>query len=217
MNISLIPFFSDINLSNNQIDTLGIATKVVKYDRGETLYKQNTSSPYLIWLKGGLLKITIEGNQNRDHILDFVVPVDFFGLTMLSSNSPLLYSVKVLTNSSVHLIEKKAFNKVLNESIELNKWFRKEIDLVCQKFTSKVFFFRGSIQLHGRLADTILSFDKPRLANRDIYKYISKKEIAEYTGMSSESLVRLLNELKNDKIISINGRRIIINLRKDLA
>jgi CRP-like cAMP-binding protein len=47
----------------------------------------------------------------------------------------------------------------------------------------------------------------------EIYNLISRKELAELSAISLDSTMKIINELKNDKIIEVNGKEIII---KDL-
>jgi CRP/FNR family transcriptional regulator len=43
-----------------------------------------------------------------------------------------------------------------------------------------------------------------------LFSYLNRKDIAEFAGLSTESTVRLLTELKNENIIDITGKEISI-------
>jgi hypothetical protein len=45
----------------------------------------------------------------------------------------------------------------------------------------------------------------------NVFDYITRKDIAEMSGMSSESAIRLLTEFKNDGLIITDGKRLEIN------
>ena len=63
----------------------------------------------------------------------------------------------------------------------------------------------------GRLASSLLYLNSPIFQEEDIYKYITRRDIAELSGMSIESMLKLLQELKADKIIQVKGKQITIN------
>ncbi len=60
--------------------------------------------------------------------------------------------------------------------------------------------------MHGRLADTLIYLYNQNLQEEKIFSYLSRKDIAEFAGLSTESTVRLLTEFKNDSIIDIIGK-----------
>ena len=73
----------------------------------------------------------------------------------------------------------------------------------------------GLRQLNGKLANTLLYLNREEFKSIDIFSYISRKDLAELCGMSMESVVRILAEFKNEKIIDMKGKKIeILNLKR---
>jgi len=61
-------------------------------------------------------------------------------------------------------------------------------------------------QLRGRLADVLIHFSE-NVFKSDRYELkLTRKELSEYSAMSMENTVRILNEYKRDGIIDIDGR-----------
>ena len=69
----------------------------------------------------------------------------------------------------------------------------------------------GTKNLQGRLAEAILYLCDFKMKESDIFTHITRKDLAELSAMSVESMIRLLNEFKHDKLININGKHIEIN------
>jgi CRP/FNR family transcriptional regulator len=67
--------------------------------------------------------------------------------------------------------------------------------------------------LKGRVAYLLIYFYSEIYKSLEYELPISRKEIADYIGMSTENVIRTLSEFRKDKIISINGKVIEI---KDL-
>jgi len=68
----------------------------------------------------------------------------------------------------------------------------------------------GLRQLNGKLANTLLYLNRDEFKEVDIFSYISRKDLAELSGMSMESVVRILSEFRDEKIIEIKGKKIEI-------
>ncbi len=66
--------------------------------------------------------------------------------------------------------------------------------------------------LRGRIAHVLLYFAEYIYHSNEYDLPISRKEIAEYIGMTTENVIRTMSEFRKDKIIKINGKTIeIIN------
>jgi CRP-like cAMP-binding protein len=74
----------------------------------------------------------------------------------------------------------------------------------------------GLRQLNGKLANTLLYLNREEFKGIDIFSFISKKDLAELSGMSVESVVRILSEFSNEKIIELKGEKIEIKNQERL-
>jgi CRP-like cAMP-binding protein len=93
-------------------------------------------------------------------------------------------------------------------SRELSSWYCENYNLMLSKCLNL-----GLRQLNGKLANTLLYLNSDEFKGIDVFSYISRNDLAELSGMSMESVVRLLSEFNNEKIIEIKGKKIEI---KDL-
>ena len=70
------------------------------------------------------------------------------------------------------------------------------------------FFSLTQKQLHGRLADIFLCFSH-RIFNSDSFDLpLSRADLGDLTGMSTESVIRIMKEFKDDGLIDMHGRQI---------
>jgi len=68
----------------------------------------------------------------------------------------------------------------------------------------------GLKQLNGKLANSLLYLAQDKFKSDDIYSHLTRKDLAELSGMAVESVVRILSEFSDDKIIKLNGKKIEI-------
>lgn len=181
----------------------------VFYRKGESVCKQGAYNSYVMYLSDGLLKIYLETRTNKNINIKLLKNAEFLGLSSLFDESVFNYSGTALRDSTVCLIEKNSFKKL----IEHNGPFASElINWYCRNEVHSYDILRSLVskQMYGRLADALLYLSSEYFKDEDVFSCISRKDISEFAGLSVETTVRLLNELKNDGIIQTDGKKIII-------
>ena len=199
-----------LNSSDLQIEKVKNARRSIVYKKAETIFKQSTFVSHIAFVRSGLVKIFTEGFGNKNIILRFVNRNQYIGLPFVFNDNYSYYTATALKQTELCLIEKSVFEKLVLSNDKLKKLvlnlISNDIRVLYEKISSL-----GTKQLHGRLASAILSISKGDLRDEHVFQYLTKRELAEYAGMSLESLMRLLSELKSDKIIIQQGKDIIIN------
>ena len=184
------------------------------YRKGENICKQGAFASYLLYISDGLVKIYMENPNNKNINIKILKTTDFIGFSSVYGDNTYHYSSVALRDSSVCLIEKETFRKLLeNNGAFASEIIKRYCDNEKQLF-NKIQSLSNK-QMHGRLADTLLYLSNENLCKDNIFSYLSRKDIADFAGLSTETTVRLISELKNDNIISINGKSIeITNFEK---
>lgn len=184
------------------------------YRKGETICKQGAFASYLLYITDGLAKLYMESPNNKNINIKILKTADFIGFSSIYGDNVYHYSAVALKDSAVCLIEKESFKKLLENNgafaSDIIKRYcgnEKQLFAKIQSLSDK--------QMHGRLADTLLYLCDETLCNENIFSHLSRKDIADFAGLSTETTVRLLTELKNENIININGKHIdITNIEK---
>jgi CRP/FNR family transcriptional regulator len=65
-------------------------------------------------------------------------------------------------------------------------------------------------QMNGRIADTLLYINSLKAANPDIFQLLSRKDIADFAGISTESAVKLLKSFEKDGLIELHEKDIVL-------
>jgi CRP/FNR family transcriptional regulator len=71
-------------------------------------------------------------------------------------------------------------------------------------------------QMHGRLADVLLYLDTMKVKDESIFGSLSRKEIADFAGLSTESTVKLLKGFEQDGLIRLVDKDIEVLKREAL-
>ncbi len=64
--------------------------------------------------------------------------------------------------------------------------------------------------MNGRMADTLLYLNGLKGKYPAVFNLLTRKDIADFTGVSTESAVKLLKSLEQDKIIQLKGKDVLI-------
>jgi len=181
------------------------------FRKGETLFKQGTFVSKVVYIQDGLVKMLVEGTSGKDLIVRFFGKKEYLGLNQLFGKKSSSYTAVAAKNSRVCVFEAGYYKKLIQKDPGLMQKLLPQMAEENGQLYNQLGVL-GTKNLHGRLAQTLLYLSSNNLWQENIYHYITRKELAELSAMSVESLVRLLNEFKADRIISINGKEIeIIN------
>ncbi len=71
-------------------------------------------------------------------------------------------------------------------------------------------------QMNGRMADTLLYIENLKSENAEIFQLLSRKDIADFAGISTESAVKLLKSFEKDGLIKLNEKDIVLMNHKAL-
>ena len=179
----------------------------ILYRKGENICKQGAFASYVLYISDGLVKLYMESPNNKNINLKILKTSEFIGLSSIYGDNIYNYSTVALKDSTICLIEKNSFRKLLinngHFASEIIKWYCENEKQLFTKIQSL-----GNKQMHGRLADTLIYLCDHNLQEEKIFSYLSRKDIAEFAGLSTESTVRLLTELKNNNILDISGKDI---------
>lgn len=178
---------------------------VVEYKKGEMIAKQGTFTTHLLYICEGLAKVYYEDN-NKSLILRISAPGSLIGLTSLPlSQNVFQYTASAYINTTVKLIDINVIRQLI---LENGKFASSIIDVLSEIAIQKNgrFFCLSHRQSYGKLADIILCLAGNIFKTEKFDLSLSRKELAELSGMSTESVIRTLKNFQDDGFIKITGK-----------
>lgn len=207
--------FLDSAGSNGTPDPLieGIEHIEMKYNHGESIFKQGTIAPHMIYLKSGIVKTFLEHNDRKQTLC--LVKKGFVGLESMYNDKYFQYSVSALTDVTVCLIELEGFKKAISRHAWLGERVIESINIRTKQLYERILTLTQK-QAPGRVADILLCFQEKIFESNEFEIPCSRKEFAEMARLSPESLSRVLKEFKDEKVISFEGKVLKIEDEKRL-
>ena len=195
-------------LTNEEKESLDSNKSCVHFEAGDTILKQGTYTSQVVYIKRGLAKVVLEGTANKTVILRLIDSKQFVAMPFLGSTDVHPYSLITISDCEICLIRKEFLEGLNGKNPDVNRFtmgsFFQEYHLLYRRFTEI-----NSLNNHGKLASALLyisTFEE----GETILNMLTRKEIAELACISVESANKILSELKHERIISIEGKKIKI-------
>lgn len=206
------PLFDSLN--QEELNLLNKDRYSVCFHKGEMIIKQGTRADFLVSMIEGFAKLYVEGDYNKNLVLDFVKPPKVIGGPGAQINGKHRYSLVAIRETVVCFLDLQNFKKVLAS----NSTFSENFLIHCSGNYLAALDRMVAIsqkQMHGRMADALIYLSRDIYDNQSIGDEISRLDIAEYTCMSKDSAIRVLKEFERDQIVSLHGREIeVLDSRK---
>ncbi|MDB4334900.1 Crp/Fnr family transcriptional regulator [bacterium] len=194
-------------LSPAEIELVKASRTQVLFRKGDNLTKQGTFASYVLFVMKGLARQYVESDTSKSFNLRIIKAGEFVGLSSVFSSNTFNYSSVAITNCHVCLVEKDAISKV----IEQNGTFGLGIIRRYTEQNTNLFETLRNVlykQMNGRMADTLIYIDSLRNDHQDVFQLLSRKDIADFAGISTESAVKLLKSFEKDGLIKLNDKDI---------
>ena len=200
-------------LTRDELELLNRNRTTVRYRKGETIVKQGTRFDQVISFNAGLAKLNIEVDNKRNLLIGLIRPSEILAGPGMFADNIYTFSVTALIDSTICLIDMETFkqifrsNEVFAEKF-LNTFSQRYVD-TCQRFVSLT-----QKQMHGRVAEALIFLSDKVYKSDNFELYLSRQELADFTGMSKESICRVLKEFNDGNIVFSKGRLISIQNRR---
>lgn len=196
-------------LSDSQLDFANSNRAEISYRKGEMIAKQGNFYTHILYLQSGMVKVYKELPDGSNLILSIFGVGSLIGLPFLFKNQILDYSVAALDDTTICAIDRHAFEKLIHENGEFAAEVVNQLNQ-CTLYNYDRLVSLTHKQINGRFADTLLYLSRVVYKANPFNLTLSRKDLAEYTGVSVMSVIRAIKEFKNDGVIDISGNRVEI-------
>lgn len=196
-----------------EVEEIRSHTHLVSYQKREVIFRQNTPTSHVIFIKSGLIKIYKEGRNKRNFTLKIATPGEFIGLMSNYGDEMHQFSASAILSAEIGYINQQVFNNIIRKNSDFAVNLLKTISIEGLYIFERL-LSQSHKQLPGRIADVILYFSDVIFKKEEFEFPVTRRELAELAGTTKESFIRTLAEFKNDKIISLEGSKVSIKSMK---
>jgi CRP-like cAMP-binding protein len=179
------------------------------YKRGSVIYHEGSRTNGFYCINSGVVKIFKTGIDGREQIIAFAKKGGIIGYRSILSSELACSSAKVIEDATLCFIP----GETLISLVKTNGNFSMSImQQTCKELGEANSFITDIAQktVRERLAEVLLNLkDIFELDNDQVLQIsLTREELANIVGTATESVIRLLSEFKQDKLIDLNGRKI---------
>ena len=182
------------------------------YKKNQMIYSEGDTSCNLLCLVSGKVKIFREGVGGRSQIVRIIKAEEYFAYRAMLAEEPFVTSAMAIEYSTIYVIPGQIFISLLKQNHELAFYFIKALakdlgisDSRSVNLTQK--------HIRGRLAESLLFLKDTYGYEADgatIGIYLSRYDLANFSNMTASNVTRTLRLFANEKIITVDGRKIKI-------
>jgi CRP/FNR family transcriptional regulator len=197
------------SLTPEEAELVRASKTQVLFRKGDHLSKQGAFASYALFVINGLARQYIEGDGSKSFNLRIIQPGEFVGLSAVFTKNTFTYSSVALTDCQVFLVEKDAIVKVVRQNgafgFNLIRRYCEQNGNLLDRLSHILYR-----QMHGRMADTLLYINDLKVNTPEIFCLFSRKDLADFAGISMESCVKLLKSFEKDGLIRLEEKDIHI-------
>jgi len=210
--ISGFHFFKSLTI--DELKSLNLEKTCIKYKKGSYIYKEGNRLTGFYCIIQGIVKIFKTGFDGKEQIIRFAKKGDIIAYRSLLSQESACTTAKTIEDAVLCHIP---YNTLLNLIQNNPKFSLAMLRIVCAELKDANAYITDIAQksVRERLAEVLLLLKENFSLDIDKTLQISltREELANTVGTATESIIRLLSEFKQDKLIDLDGRKIkIINI-----
>jgi CRP/FNR family transcriptional regulator, polysaccharide utilization system transcription regulator len=196
-------------LEHQELEYLVDGKQQIRYNPGETIIKQNTSSTYVVCIRKGLAKVYVEGIKGKNLIVKLISSHDFITGGDLFNGNVQKFTISAVTPVTCCLINASKLSQLFSENnrfaVELLRHHSKQNNALLNKLVVLTQKY-----MPGRVADTLLYLKDDVFKTNPFTVPLTRQDLADMSNMTKESLVRILQQFKSSGLIKTQGNTIEI-------
>ncbi|MCU0460454.1 MAG: Crp/Fnr family transcriptional regulator [Bacteroidales bacterium] len=196
-------------LDEKDVQSLCDNKEELLFRKGEVIHHEGDKITYFKYLKSGLVKLYRKTTSGEEQVVTITKPFEFVSNISIFSEEKYGYSVAAVEDSVVCAIKLDFIKKIALENGAFAMGLLSKVSKVNEKIITQTLDIRQK-NLVGRVAYILLYFSNEIYSTRIFDLPVSRKEIADFIGMSTANVIRTLSDFKKEGIIRIYGKTIEI-------
>lgn len=202
------------SLDDISIDQICDNKEELSFRKGEVINHEGEKITTFKYLKSGLVKLYRRTHTGDEQIITITRPFEFVSNMSIFSEERYQYSVSALEDSVVCAIKLEFIKELFLKNGSFAMGLLTKVSIINDKIIRQTLDMRQK-NLIGRVAFVLLYFSNEIYKSRVFELPVSRKEIADYIGMSTANVIRTLSDFKREGIIRIFGKTIeVVDLKR---
>ena len=199
-------------LEEAEVSEVSLNKGASQYKKGERIFLEGNRPQSLFCINSGKVKVYKSGGAGKEQITRLAGPGDVIGYRAMISGENYSASAAALEDAVICEIPKPVFSDILKRSPELAM---KLVNLLARDLRTAEQQMTALAQkpVRERLAEVLLSIKEAfglEADGKTLAVTLSREDLGNMVGTATETLIRLLGELKLEKLIGLEGKKILL-------
>ncbi|MHB2026139.1 MAG: Crp/Fnr family transcriptional regulator [Elusimicrobiota bacterium] len=200
--LARLPLFK--RLPNDALENLSRRFRLLRYPRGRAVFEDGDSPRAVYLLKSGLVKAVKYSPRDKPVIMEIIVPRGLFGMIAAMDQKTYPVSAVCIRDSEAYEIPRADFEELLKNHSDFSRAVYSEIGEHLRHSQALRALARESADKRMAYILYLLSMS----VGKDIA--VRREDIAEMTGATQETAIRVLSEFRRRKLIASGWKRISV-------
>ena len=195
------------NVTDSEIEALFVDNAIKFYKKGEYIYNEGARIKGCYFLFSGIVKIFQTGVAGKDQIIRFGKEGDIFRSVI--RNEAACTSVETMSDCILCYIPNASLMHMITHS---PSFAYEMMQIACKELGDANRYIREIAQksVKARLAEILLLIASDFGVEEDgtLKLNVTREDLSNFVGTATETLIRLLSDLKNEGLVEVKGRKI---------
>lgn len=212
--IDLSSTLSDVwrMLTDGERDLLRANARIVHFKKNELIYLEDEIPSDLMCLFKGKVKVFKSGVGGRSQIIRIIRPIQYFGYRAYFAREPYVTAASAFESCTVCMIPMELIEQFLRNNGDLALFFIQMLSVDLGIADQRVVNLTQK-HVRGRLAESLIFLKESYGLEEDgatINIYLAREDLASLSNMTTSNAIRTLSNFVNERVITIDGRKIKI-------
>lgn len=190
-----------------KLEGLSSDRKTREYAKKAEIFRKGDLPNYLYFVERGKVKTYKTNEDGKELIIGLHSEGDFFGYEALIDNSEYKLSAAAIEPTELALVPKKDFYNLLYANRDVaNKFIEILSNRVEEKEESLLHLAYNSVR--QRTAEALLTLWEKY--GKQTEMNVSRDDLAHMVGTATESVIRVLSDFKDEKVIDIRSGKLVV-------
>lgn len=210
--LGMTPFLA--KLSTQDLRNINKQFSATHFSEGDTIYDQDEHATLLRVVVHGKVKLIRHTLEGKDVLLDMLKPGEFFGSLSVLGDNVYTETARAQTDACILSIDLQKFQSVLKEYPQVAV---SALDIMAERLQSSQDKVRqlATISVKQRIANVLVTlcdkFGENSRHGKLLQLPLSRKDLADMTGTSTETASRIMSQLQEEGIITSGRQWVAIN------
>jgi CRP/FNR family nitrogen fixation transcriptional regulator len=178
----------------------------LQFSRNQEIYAQGAGGGFWYKVISGTVRITKLRSDGRRHVAEFCFSGDAFGLDSAAERG---FSAEAVVEATVMRYPRAATERLIDENLAVARLLR-EMTLKSLAAAQSRLALLGRMTACERVASFLLELSERNDNEKHVELPMCRCDIADYLGLTVETVCRVLSDLKRRGIIGISAHSITL-------